>query len=151
MSVVQNRANTVGEWLSLVEHSVRDAGVGGSNPLFPTTLNNRNFSFLWLENLLFFASCASTSEKSTRSLIYFSTYCLSTHWLFFLLAFYRENARCLYCLDRCFNHFNIYSQLLLSLSVEKSGGRKWSHLRHPGDDYSDTDSVCLSGKKAAHY
>ena len=26
----------VGEWLSLVEHSVRDAGVGGSNPLFPT-------------------------------------------------------------------------------------------------------------------
>ncbi len=23
-------------WLSLVEHSVRDAGVGGSNPLFPT-------------------------------------------------------------------------------------------------------------------
>ena len=27
----------VGEWLSLVEHSVRDAGVGGSNPLFPTT------------------------------------------------------------------------------------------------------------------
>ena len=26
----------VGKWLSLVEHSVRDAGVGGSNPLFPT-------------------------------------------------------------------------------------------------------------------
>lgn len=25
-----------GKWLSLVEHSVRDAGVGGSNPLFPT-------------------------------------------------------------------------------------------------------------------
>ena len=24
-------------WLSLVEHSVRDAGVGGSNPLIPTT------------------------------------------------------------------------------------------------------------------
>ena len=23
-------------WLSLVEHSVRDAGVGGSNPLIPT-------------------------------------------------------------------------------------------------------------------
>ena len=31
----QNR-NQVGEWLSLVEHLVRDQGVGGSNPLSPT-------------------------------------------------------------------------------------------------------------------
>jgi hypothetical protein len=31
----------VGEWLSLVEHLVRDQGVGGSNPLSPTnTFNN---------------------------------------------------------------------------------------------------------------
>ena len=29
-------ANHVGEWLSLVEHLVRDQGVGGSNPLSPT-------------------------------------------------------------------------------------------------------------------
>ena len=29
-----------GEWLSLVEHLVRDQGVGGSNPLSPTNLNN---------------------------------------------------------------------------------------------------------------
>src|SRR2546427_2550364 len=29
---------TVGEWLSLVEHLVRDQGVGGSNPLSPTNL-----------------------------------------------------------------------------------------------------------------
>ena len=29
-------SNTVGEWLSLVEHLVRDQGVGGSNPLSPT-------------------------------------------------------------------------------------------------------------------
>jgi hypothetical protein len=28
--------STVGEWLSLVEHLVRDQGVGGSNPLSPT-------------------------------------------------------------------------------------------------------------------
>ena len=27
----------VGMWLSLVEHSVRDAGVGSSNLLIPTT------------------------------------------------------------------------------------------------------------------
>ena len=29
----------VGVWLSLVEHCVRDAGVGGSNPLTPTILS----------------------------------------------------------------------------------------------------------------
>ena len=29
-------AADVGEWLSLVEHLVRDQGVGGSNPLSPT-------------------------------------------------------------------------------------------------------------------
>ncbi len=33
------RPRTVGEWLSLVEHLVRDQGVGGSNPLSPTNLN----------------------------------------------------------------------------------------------------------------
>ena len=32
---------TFGEWLSLVEHLVRDQGVGGSNPLSPTIrINN---------------------------------------------------------------------------------------------------------------
>jgi hypothetical protein len=30
----------VGEWLSLVEHLVRDQGVGGSNPLSPTNIFN---------------------------------------------------------------------------------------------------------------
>jgi hypothetical protein len=30
------RVVCVGEWLSLVEHLVRDQGVGGSNPLSPT-------------------------------------------------------------------------------------------------------------------
>jgi hypothetical protein len=33
--LVAARSN-VGEWLSLVEHLVRDQGVGGSNPLSPT-------------------------------------------------------------------------------------------------------------------
>ena len=32
-----------GEWLSLVEHLVRDQGVGGSNPLSPT-IKSRNIS-----------------------------------------------------------------------------------------------------------
>ena len=31
-----NSAFSVGAWLSLVEHLVRDQGVGGSNPLAPT-------------------------------------------------------------------------------------------------------------------
>src|SRR5271166_4229297 len=30
-----------GEWLSLVEHLVRDQGVGGSNPLSPTIIFNK--------------------------------------------------------------------------------------------------------------
>ena len=38
-----NRGAIVGEWLSLVEHLVRDQGVGGSNPLSPTNIfNNLN-------------------------------------------------------------------------------------------------------------
>ena len=32
----------VGAWLSLVEHSVRDRGVGGSNPLAPTIRSTPN-------------------------------------------------------------------------------------------------------------
>ena len=32
-----------GEWLSLVEHLVRDQGVGGSNPLSPTN-KSRNIN-----------------------------------------------------------------------------------------------------------
>jgi hypothetical protein len=31
------KPSKVGTWLSLVEHSVRDAGVAGSNPVVPTT------------------------------------------------------------------------------------------------------------------
>src|SRR5271154_5623310 len=41
---------SVGEWLSLVEHLVRDQGVGGSNPLSPTIyrINKlRDFSLCW--------------------------------------------------------------------------------------------------------
>ena len=35
-----------GEWLSLVEHLVRDQGVGGSNPLSPTIkINNSHATY----------------------------------------------------------------------------------------------------------
>src|SRR5205823_11425962 len=42
----QWRPFQVGEWLSLVEHLVRDQGVGGSNPLSPT-----NSPFCYSRNL----------------------------------------------------------------------------------------------------
>ena len=38
-SVAEAFQRSVGEWLSLVEHLVRDQGVGGSNPLSPTISN----------------------------------------------------------------------------------------------------------------
>ncbi len=38
----------VGEWLSLVEHLVRDQGVGGSNPLSPTI--SKSLAILHLRN-----------------------------------------------------------------------------------------------------
>src|SRR5215470_17904295 len=37
-AIMVHTALLVGEWLSLVEHLVRDQGVGGSNPLSPTNL-----------------------------------------------------------------------------------------------------------------
>src|SRR5215831_6512203 len=37
---------SVGAWLSLVEHSVRDRGVGGSNPLAPTKFQKLSRNFL---------------------------------------------------------------------------------------------------------
>src|SRR6185312_9182771 len=38
----------VGEWLSLVEHLVRDQGVGGSNPLSPTNLSLNSLQIRWV-------------------------------------------------------------------------------------------------------
>ncbi len=37
-------------WLSLVEHSVRDAGVGGSNPLIPTSFQMAFLKELGIDN-----------------------------------------------------------------------------------------------------
>ena len=37
----------VGEWLSLVEHLVRDQGVGGSNPLSPTNYFQEDTKDFW--------------------------------------------------------------------------------------------------------
>jgi hypothetical protein len=35
-----------GEWLSLVEHLLREQGVGGSNPLSPTIQNQEDAAIL---------------------------------------------------------------------------------------------------------
>ena len=40
---LQSAYRFIGEWLSLVEHLVRDQGVGGSNPLSPT-IKSRNIN-----------------------------------------------------------------------------------------------------------
>ena len=47
----KDKMNIIGKWLSLVEHSVRDAGVGGSNPLFPTSFFEKEFQDIVLEFL----------------------------------------------------------------------------------------------------
>ena len=39
----------VGEWLSLVEHLVRDQGVGGSNPLSPTNSSSTYKLLEWFK------------------------------------------------------------------------------------------------------
>src|SRR3984957_19445855 len=49
-------SGTVGEWLSLVEHLVRDQGVGGSNPLSPT-----NFSLAF--SIVYGAFCPSLFDE----------------------------------------------------------------------------------------
>ena len=57
---------SVGAWLSLVEHSVRDRGVGGSNPLAPT-----NF-------LIFLRESQNLAWRVTRFLLRLSV--LGTEW-----------------------------------------------------------------------
>src|SRR4030067_1407335 len=49
----------IGAWLSLVEHRVRDAGAGGSNPLAPTNQSKRDQPKGWSLFL-----CCSNSKAS---------------------------------------------------------------------------------------
>jgi hypothetical protein len=51
----------VGEWLSLVEHLVRDQGVGGSNPLSPT-----NFPYAFM-SIQYESNAAATHDAITIS------------------------------------------------------------------------------------
>src|SRR5256714_2852999 len=64
------RSGNVGEWLSLVEHLVRDQGVGGSNPLSPTTVfNHLHFhDGLELSPWCRFAGCHRVSVRFNRGL-----------------------------------------------------------------------------------
>jgi hypothetical protein len=64
-SLVPSRS-VVGEWLSLVEHLVRDQGVGGSNPLSPTNLSLILVTFL-LARILRYIGTVSNVSKSDAS------------------------------------------------------------------------------------
>ena len=56
-----NPYTIVGAWLSLVERSVRDAEVGGSNPLAPTTEQRGSNDILVVAPLLYiFDGCLPT-------------------------------------------------------------------------------------------
>ena len=52
----------VGEWLSLVEHLVRDQGVGGSNPLSPTNL----FKYLTALSVFRLHQCSRIVDGQTH-------------------------------------------------------------------------------------
>src|SRR3981081_2287859 len=54
---------SVGEWLSLVEHLVRDQGVGGSNPLSPTNLFNKINCIFWFTVTLPLVDAAAKSRR----------------------------------------------------------------------------------------
>src|ERR1700687_151641 len=61
---------SVGEWLSLVEHLVRDQGVGGSNPLSPTNpIQNQSVARYekWTEQF-FLAAAAQNIKRLVRFL-----------------------------------------------------------------------------------
>ena len=50
-------------WLSLVEHLVRDEGVGGSNPLIPTT-NDKGFGVF--RDLFYFVALPTFAGKEKK-------------------------------------------------------------------------------------
>src|SRR6266581_469406 len=58
----------IGEWLSLVEHLVRDQGVGGSNPLSPTNLFfNHLKQIAPVQRRLFFRSLSRCAQNCAHS------------------------------------------------------------------------------------
>src|ERR1017187_760642 len=58
-----------GEWLSLVEHLVRDQGVGGSNPLSPTIIINNLQMFYRNSEIQCRRFCSGQSLQVPRSRI----------------------------------------------------------------------------------
>src|SRR6185369_11083180 len=89
----------VGEWLSLVEHLVRDQGVGGSNPLSPTnkfwasvseTYNRSHFD-VWNSDRM--VGCGNV----LLSTVFLSVYrCMTSRCRGFLFANFRLKS------NRCF-------------------------------------------------
>ena len=73
----------IGEWLSLVEHLVRDQGVGGSNPLSPTILLSRaRTSFAGRRNCIARAStCARGFKRDGPRQVDYALTCASERGL----------------------------------------------------------------------
>ena len=68
-----------GEWLSLVEHLVRDQGVGGSNPLSPTILSRtikKTYAAFLAESLSSIFGTFGTIEGKLKPIPYSSAFFL---------------------------------------------------------------------------
>ena len=62
LSRLRTACQNVGEWLSLVEHLVRDQGVGGSNPLSPTNFSLA-YSALYIAFARFFGTFGTIETR----------------------------------------------------------------------------------------
>jgi hypothetical protein len=70
-------SRSIGEWLSLVEHLVRDQGVGGSNPLSPTiygtysqSIQSQTCHLAYLEALFGIQSLSRAENTNYQTLTY---------------------------------------------------------------------------------
>ena len=82
----------VGEWLSLVEHLVRDQGVGGSNPLSPTNLSLASSTsyaaFADFDFNCFFGTFGTieSADGNSKPMPYSSAFCFRNAGLSFTMS-----------------------------------------------------------------
>ncbi len=90
---LQQSAAHVGEWLSLVEHLVRDQGVGGSNPLSPTNLSLARSiayaAFLVFVLAAFFGTFGTieTEFGNSKPIPYSAAFCFRNATLSFTMSY----------------------------------------------------------------
>jgi hypothetical protein len=86
------RPTHVGEWLSLVEHLVRDQGVGGSNPLSPTIFSLAGSNGYAAFRTAVFSVQLDTTEGNSKPKLHFSAHILRKTTSSFILS-YRGRVR----------------------------------------------------------